>query len=529
MTAVLAFGACAPSPNGGVREFRRAFEDLDRVQVEPSVMADPKTVSRLGPNDLHPIREVTIEFPKRSPSFERREPTSDDSLMRGPFLRLAGSMLSARNHVFVSTAPAQLDDETPQAWIVDLEKGPVLEVRQLAAVYPELDIVEAELDRSGARPISLVHLSDLREVQMVPAAGGNLDVVVNAALGDGWVFEIDVSYPKGARARYAHWTNLREPPPAPDRELPFQPWNPNREGTGLWGDYLTPLPGFELPVLVVARTPDSSRGCASAQMLPDGSYRCAVNTRFLGGGWRMTTRGNEIVFANDDTREVQRLDLEQCGDATGFARDDRDIDESITLYPPRVLFGCHELGPEILWSPGRIESVDRLEGGPPQRTANGWVVTDPRKDQDESPDGHGSPTRYLDLAHRKLFRTPPTFQYSTHIAGETIILAPRSQPGSMWVLDLEKEVVSHVFSAPECEYLDATYGDGRWWAVTCSDRSDRMLWSEVFDGIEKKRWRLPATNGSAANGRLWVNPRARVAFGIVRREDEDVLHIWGLE
>lgn len=496
-------------------------------ELQPVPLENPTRETHLGPADIRPLTEVVVKFPVNTPAFERHRTSSHRVLVTAPFLQLVGGAMASERHVFVSSTEQTVEKSPTHVHLIDLTKGQVLDVDLLKAVYPSLELALVELHRAEKQSLYLLHLDDLREVPIGGYIHRDSEVRINPGLGDGWVFQFDPANPADARTKYAHWTDLREPPPAPDRELPFQPWDYYRSDADPYGDYLMSDPRHPFPTNLVVRNIAAPAPCNAAEMLPSGEFRCAFDSLFL-GGWRVTQFHGKLAFVNDDTREVQWLDLlEHCGAYDGvFRRAGQDL-EDFTPFPPRLMFGCSEEVPQVLWSPGVLEVVPRGEGARPQWTSNRWLVTEPQRQ--DSPDGRGSPTRWLDLAHRKFFRTAPSLQYSTYEVGETMILTPRSDPNGMWVMNLENGTARRVFSAPECARIDSEFGNGRWWAVSCLDSRERMLWSEVFDGVAGLRWRLPAVDGGALFSRLWMHPTARTVVGVVHVGKQDELHVWQLD
>ncbi len=286
-------------------------EPAPAAQPEPTAAPELHPVRRpiaartLGPDDLRPIREITLELPADDTEFEQRKAGPPRTIFSAPHLTFVGDGPVAPGRILVAVkASASYDSPTLETHLVDLDRGSIATfARATRWQLPAFGIAKVFVDIDGVGHPALLHASDGLLVRLYADLDPTTtDVLVNPGRGDGWVFAHDPSNPD-APTRYAHWDDLRAPPPTPERTLPFSITNPahftarpsDRERPGMTR---IELPSVADPRAVdpIVFNEDHEDGCNRLELHVDGSFACADYRLALGDGWRLSTtagiRGN---------------------------------------------------------------------------------------------------------------------------------------------------------------------------------------------------------------------------------------------
>lgn len=495
-----------------------------------------KTISAA---DLVPIETIALGFAAtKSPAFRSVPVGKPKVLFSAPHLELVGDgpLTATRVMVRVKDGP-EYEARTIEAHLVDLDTGSVGKYRASSRWRaPQLGLTFVWLGDGNDADRNLLHASDGVVVPLFQNFGPkNVEVVVNPGVGDGWVLERDPRQPDAA-GRYGHWTDLRQPPPRPDRELPFSPWVRSHEG-GTSGDkpYVSRArlpssrdPGAVNPVLVKADRDDAD-ACTRIELLPSGDHRCIEWIQALGGGWRVGIEDDHPVFSNVDTNEVQHLSLaEHCGPFGEDAIPTTDRAEydaiGFTYDPPRVLLACARADAEILWSP---EVTVTIPVELPADERRGWWTRDHSLRADAvKRDDDLVHERWVDLARMRVVRTPPLSDASTPYGARSILASLAATPRTLWWVDFDAASTVAV-SSHRCASVAAENGDDGAWLLGCEKQDRSVLWTEVVRTADRTRHRLPAVQGTWGR-RVWVADGGRRAVAILRRGGSDVLVSWTL-
>ena len=472
------------------------------------------------PADLRPIREITLELPTGGKGFELRRPGPPRTVFSAPHLTFVGAGPVAPGRIIVAVKEsAAYESKVLETHLVDLDRGSIAEFSRASQwQVPELGLAKVFVEIDGVEHPALLHASDGHIVRLYAALDPTTtEVVINPGRGDGWVFAHDAGDPE-APTRYAHWKDLRTPPPQPDRTLPFSVTNMEHFAGGFEPPAMTRI---ELPSVADPRAIDPivfneahTDGCNRLELRADGGFACAEYVVVLGGGWRVEETERETVMRNVQTREVQHLDLgEHC---TGKRRPVGIV--ASVFDPPRVLFKCGK--DEVLWSPDAVEVV-RNRG---------------RKDLDWASDrGYRTVTRYdevaarfigegwLDLDDRLIVVTPDLGHYPLRTPSAVHLVTSIAAPGDLFAV-YPNLVDGVVVARTRCATLGEEARRDPVVIETCEDAAERATSTEIVDTEERARWRLPAARGFWQE-RAWIDLPSRRAVMHQRRGGKSVVEI----
>ncbi|MBC8067569.1 MAG: hypothetical protein IAG13_04475 [Deltaproteobacteria bacterium] len=502
-----------------------------------------QTTTTLTLDDISPISERTVVLEDRGAPFAVVDAGKPKTIFSAPYVELAGAGPLTNDRVMVRVKTGHgLEDTTVEAHLLDLDSG---SVAQFVAVSdwqaPKFGLTYVWIMSEGREARALLHA---REGVVVPLGAadqrGMSEVHVHPVLGDGWVFAPNPRDP-AAVGKYAHWKDLRELPPAPDRDLPFEVWRGTSDPWNRRADdelmVRVRMPGSNDPrggdpVIAALGDPEDRETCRRAELRPDGSAPCIDYVQSLADGWRVGVEGEEPVFTNDETGQVQRLALsELCGafsegDIPTF--DTTHISPSDFSYdPPRMLLECREAGFEILWSPERTVRVPHV--GDRQARRYGWwsrghelrtfaVMSD---DRDQIIHDH-----WVDLADLELVHTPGLANVAGHLGRRTTLVTPAHAVEPVWLLDFDADLNTRIMEA-KCVSIAAEQGRDDGWVIGCEGAREVLRWVEVVRPSSRTRVRLPGVGGPWGH-RAWVTADGQRAIGIVRRNGKDLVQTWKL-
>lgn len=496
-------------------------------------IADPSRETTLAPSDMKPIREITLRLPTGGKGFEVRKAGLPRSVFSAPHLTFVGGGPVAPGRIIVAVKEsAEYESRTLETHLVDLDRGSIAKFsRATTWQVPKFGLAKVFVDIDGVGHRALLHASDGLIVRLyVELDHTTTDVVINPGKGDGWVFAHDPREPE-APTRYAHWQDLRKPPPVPDKTLPFSVTDPAHFAASP-GDRDRPsMTRIELPSVSDPRAVDPivfnaahKGGCNRLELRGDGSFACADYLLALGSGWRLGRIERNPVLYNLETKQVQHLDITaHClGDqGAGF-----EVAGSM-FEPPRVLFGCGLQGYELLWSPDALEIVRRrkIQG---ERGQEFWSRdhssrTIPRVSADGAGFHHDE---WLDLGGRVSVVTPDVANDSGYGWSGAYVVTSDDSPGFVYAFSTSTAMVDLVARTNCTSVADEGAVPG-FWMLTCQDARERPLWSEVIDLGARVRWRWGRPHGDW-NARAWVDRGGARVVTTQRHAGADHVDVWDL-
>jgi hypothetical protein len=488
-------------------------------------IADPSRETTLGPRDMTPIREITLELPTGGKGFDIRKPGVPRSVFSAPHLTFVGNGPLAPGRILVAIKEtAEYESKTLETHLVDLDRGSIAKFwRASNWQAPNLGLAWVTIDILGVGHPALLHASDGLLIRLYEHLDPTTtQVVVNPGRGDGWVFAHD---PRelDAPTRYAHWEDLRSPPPKPDRVLPFSVTNPAHFATDAGARDRPRMTQIELPSVSDPRAVDPivfneayEDGCNRLELRSDGSYACADYVLALAGGWRVGKIERNPVLYNLETKHVQHLDItEHClGAYSEFAI------AGSTFDPPRVLFECPTQGYELLWSPDALEIVrdrgrDHLDWAR-NRAHRSVMRYDPVT-------GELAGEGWLDLDDRVMLSTPDLDHFPLRTPSPVHVVTPVAAPGDVFAA--YPNVAEGVLVArTRCAMLGEEAQQGPFVMLTCEDAAERARSTELIDTENRIRWHLPAAQGDW-QARAWVDLPSRHVVMHQRRSGKSVVEV----
>lgn len=526
----LAWGACgrpeppAPAPATEVGATSDRHDAAERSGPTENLSRE---VTR-SPRDMTPIREIALELPTGGKGFELRKAGPPRTVFSAPHLTFIGAGPVAPGRIIVAVKESEAyESRVLETHLVDLDTGSIAKFSRASQwQVPHLGLAKVFLEIDGVGHPALLHASDGHIVRLYADLDPTTtEVVINPGRGDGWVFAHDASDPE-APTRYAHWKDLRNPPPQPDRTLPFSVTNMEHFA----GLHDAPaMTRIELPSIADPRAIDPivsnaayENGCNRLELRGDSSFACAEYVVALGRGWRVEETERETVMHNVQANEVQHLDL--GAHCTGKQR---PLGIVATVFaPPRVLFDCGKQGYEVLWSPEAVEIVRERHTGRPRRDYTQHWSDDRthritvRLDRTEGVlpiDG------WLDLDDRVMVTTTDLDHAPPPTSGAVHWVTPDNAPGDLFAV--YPAVGRGVIAArTRCAMLGEEARRDPFVILTCEDAAERAVSAELIDMEKQVRWNLPAARGFW-NERAWLDLASRRAVMHQRRGGKSVVEV----
>jgi len=487
-----------------------------------------RRATTVRPADLRPIREITLELPTGGKGFEVRKPGPPRTAFSAPHLTFVGAGPVAPGKIIVAVKESEAyESKILETHLIDLDRGSIAKFSRASQwQVPELGLAKVFVEIDGVGQPALLHASDGHIVRLYAGLDPTTtEVVINPGRGDGWVFAHDASDP-AVPTRYAHWKDLRSPPPQPDRTLPFSVTNMDH-----FADVREPpaMTRIELPSVGDPRAIDPivfneahTDGCNRLELRADGSFACAEYVVALGGGWRVEETERETVMHNVQTNEVQHLDLgEHCtGKQLSLAL------VASVFDPPRVLFGCGKQGYEVLWSPEAVEIVRERHRDRRRRDATQYWSADgshrivARLDPDV---GRLPIDGWFDLDDRVLVMTTDLDHAPPRTPSAVHLVTPVSAPGDLYAA--YPGVGAGVIAArTRCVMLGEEARRDPFVILTCEDAAERAVSTELIDTEKRVRWHLPAARGFWEE-RAWIDVASHRAVMHQRRGGKSVVEV----
>ena len=499
-------GEEAPAP--AVAPSEDSADESPQLSWEEQAIASATQVVRITADDVREIEHRDLEIVE-APKFEVRRLGKPKVLAEEKYLRLIGNwpLTPTRGLIAVQSGPGYYDPWL-EARLIDLETGDVL--ARLDTVYRGyydrvgLAVGEAKVD--GHAYAVLIHASDGQLVPLWPAHERDRRfVAIHPTRGDAFVFRDleTVDEEEDLRTLYAHWKDLRTPPPEPDKPLPAPrrtdgdiPPRLDRTWAGpTWRDPAA------APTFLSADTKEPA--CRKLELGEDGVIRCTrQSTWAMVDGWRAlhdSTR-NAPVMVNLDRKEAQYIEVGELCRV-----------EEVTFDPPRAIVRCDGRKDDFLWSPDvtwripyeltlgrpywdtkrRICSLTRLSFHGETSTGTQWwdvvrgtVSSYGAVDQIPLPDLDG----YVLFRESTAPNRPTVFDVDAgHAYGLSLASAPRS-----------------------CFRASGAAGVLHTFAVSCVNANWRAQWMRLVDLEQRAEWVIPTLRDND----IWIVPEQSAIVGV---------------
>lgn len=327
---------------------------------------------------------------------------------------------------------------------------------------------------------------------------------VNPGLGDAWLFVNEGS--DDARTSYSHWTDLRSPPPAPTRELPFH-FEPSDDR---YGDKIVgPRIADADAIPTILERGDENADCARVLLHADGSFGCIPHLyHVMADGWRLDPRLDDGRLANVETGDLVVLEMgPDCVWPAEFTPD-----------PPRAYypFCFTPRGDEFIWSPDRTVRVPAREpilGSDWSENRHVRSLGLLPHTEDPVPE-----VFWLDMVAQQLVHTGHVYHLDpwrydrfvpyTHEYNRRLLLLLSLATGRTQLV--HKGCVEYVWMG----------GSGPRFAYSCLGRGRRARWTAVIDTERAIEFRLPPLR------QLWLRQSPPIIVGIVATHAGERLVAW---
>lgn len=494
----------------------------------PSSTGGPSREVTKVASDLRAIREIALELPPAGEGFEVRKAGPPRVVFSAPHLTFVGDGPVAPGKIIVAVKESEAyESKVLETHLVDLDRGSIAKFsRATGWQVPKHGLAKVFVDENGVGHPALLHASDGHIVRLYAGLDfTKTEVVINPGRGDGWVFAHDPSDPE-APTRYAHWTDLREPPPQPDRTLPFSIVDMEH-----FADVREPPPMTRIdlpsitdprPVHPIVSNEAYTKGCNRLELRGDGSFACVDYVVPLGDGWRVEKSEHETLLHNAGTREVQHLDLgEHCTGRRG------PLAVVATMFdPPRALFACGKQGSEVLWSPDAVETVRQRHRDRRRRD----VVDEWSTDRSHRIAARLDPTLgvlpidgWFDVDDRVLVTTRDLHHAPARVSGAIHLITPVNAPGEFYAA-YPGVAEGVVVARTSCAALGEEAQREPFVLLTCEDAAERAQSAELVDTEKRVRWKMSAPRGLWGE-RAWIDVARRRVVMHQRRDSKSVVEV----
>jgi hypothetical protein len=467
---------------------------------EEQAIAAATQVVRITADDVRDIDHRDLEIVD-APKFQVRRLGKPKVLAEEKHLRLIGNwpLTPTRGLIAVQTGP---DYYAPwvEARLIDLETGDVLTTVDTVyrGYYHKVGLAVGEAEIEGRPYAVLIHASDGQLLPMWPAEERDRRfVAIHPTRGDAFVFrDMDPeNEDEELRTLYAHWKDLRAPPPDPDRLLPAP--RSTEEKLNPWIDATWIGPTWRDPAPAPTFLPTNSRdpACGKLELGEDGEIRCtSAHTWAMVDGWRAV---------HDPTSDITVMVNPEQGQAQHLEVGDRCRVKEITFNPPRAILQCSDHKDRILWSPHVTWRI-------PYELTLGKSSWDVRRHIMHLTVGSnfGSPptaSRWLDVKRGAVVSYGGIKSVWSRDLEQYALFEELTTPNRLMVFDVSgghTHALPLSSAPPTCLNYGSNAGISHLTTVDCMDAQWRTRWRRMIDLREHLEWVIPNLRGND----IWILP-----------------------
>lgn len=499
-----------------------AEQEPPQLTWEEQAIASATQVARITADDVRDVEHRDLEIVE-APKFEVRRLGKPKVLAEEKHLRLVGNwpLTPTRGLIAVQSGPGYYDPWL-EARLIDLETGDVLATVDTVyrGYYDRVGLAVGEAKVGGHPYAVLIHASDGQLVPLWPAQERDRRfVAIHPTRGDAFVFrDLETSdEEEDVPTLYAHWKDLRVPPPEPDRPLPAPRRMDERSGRSRDSSWLGPTWRDPAAAPTCLSTSSNDPACSKLELGEDVVIRCASESSWgMVDGWRALhdPTSNSPVMVNLEKMEAQYLEV---GDYCRV--------EEVTFDPPRAIVRCDGRKDDFLWSPHvtwRIPyelKLGRTHWDTKRRTCSLTRLA--------FRGGTSTGSRWLDVIRGRIFSYDAIEQIANSDLDGYVLFEESTAPKRLMVINVE---AGHAYavrlsSAPRaCFRFSSSAGMSHVAAVSCVDAHWRTRWMRLVDLRQHVEWVIP----SLRDNDIWIMPDQSALVGIPASKGRARVVKWAL-